>query len=263
MHLLMCPPKYFDVSYEINPWMHLDNRPDHILANRQWDALYRIITERIGAQVSLIEPPADVPDMVFTANAGLVVGKTFIPSTFRFHERELEMPYFRRWFAEHGYVEREVLGGPFEGEGDALFYGNLLMAGFGPRSLRETHARLAELVGRDVLSLGLVDGRYYHLDVCFAPLTDTGFIYYPPAFDDEAQLALDGLPGEKLAITDRDADHFGANAVVIGHDVVVNSGAQDLAELLTRRGFRVHATDLSEFVKAGGSAKCLTLILEP
>jgi N-dimethylarginine dimethylaminohydrolase len=262
MRLLMCPPTFFDVSYEINPWMHLNVRPDASRARRQWDGLYEIITKRIGASVSLIDPGPGVPDMVFTANAGLVTGLTFIPSTFRYPQRQLEMPYFRQWFLDNGYAMKELNSGPFEGEGDSLLYGDLLLVGYGPRSVKDCHDQLASITFRDVLSLGLIDGRYYHLDVCFAPLGPDVFVYYPQAFDNGAQLALSGLPGEKIAITESDANHFGANAVVIGNDVIINSGATDLAQVLTNRGYCVHVTDLSEFVKAGGSAKCLTLTLE-
>jgi N-dimethylarginine dimethylaminohydrolase len=259
----MCPPEYFDVSYEINPWMHLDIQPDHARAARQWDALYTIITEVIGAKVSLIEPVFGVPDMVFTANAGLVSGQLFLPTTFRYVQRQPEMPYFRRWFEKHGYEIADLGSGPFEGEGDALLHGDLLLAGFGPRSAHGPHTELARLTGRLVLSLELVDSKYYHLDVCFASLSNNAFVYYPPAFSSKARLALEELPGEKIEITPSDADHFGANAVVIGRDIVINSGATDLANELAKRGYRVHPTDLSEFVKAGGSAKCLTLIIEP
>jgi len=262
MHLLMCPPEFFDVSYEINPWMHVDIRPNRDRARQQWDALYHIITDKIGARVSLIEPQPDVPDMVFTANAGLVDGNTYIPTTFKYLERQREMVHFRDWFRSHGFETNELTTGPFEGEGDALGYDGMLFAGYGPRSSPECHAELSKLIRREVVSLGLIDERYYHLDVCFAPIPSFGFIYYPSAFDRDALSVLNRLPGKKLAITSRDADHFGANAVVIGHDIVINSGAEDLGKILIEQGFRVHATDLSEFVKAGGSAKCLTLTLE-
>jgi N-dimethylarginine dimethylaminohydrolase len=257
----MCPPEYFDVSYEINPWMHVAVRPNHDLARRQWDALYQIITNDIGADVSLVNPEPGVPDMVFTANAGLARGQMYIPTIFRYKERQPEMPHFRRWFTEHAYVEKNLAQGPFEGEGDALNYGEILLVGFGPRTAKESHSELAALTGQTVISLGLVDTRYYHLDVCFAPLSDSKLIYHSPAFDAESQQEIIKLPGEKFAITEADADHFGANAIVIGEHVVVNSGATDLVEFLSSQGFRVHPTDLSEFTKAGGSAKCLTMIL--
>ncbi len=259
----MCPPTYCDVSYEINPWMHLSIRPDRSLAQKQWDDLYRIITQTIGARVSLVEPHPDVPDMVFTANAGLVEGSLYIPSTFKYEERRLEASYFREWFDSHGYLARELAVGPFEGEGDALRLGDILLAGFGPRTVRASHAGLSAAVNRRVVSLGLVDGRYYHLDVCLAVLNPNELIYFPEAFDDASMAVLHDLPVETIAISQSDADHFGANAVVLGKDVIINLGATDLAASLSERGYRVHRTDLSEFVKAGGSAKCLTLTLQP
>ncbi|MCW3059770.1 MAG: N-Dimethylarginine dimethylaminohydrolase [Capsulimonas sp.] len=262
MHLLMCPPAYFDVAYEINPWMHLDNVPNVDKAKRQWDALYAIITDRIGARVSLIDPQPGLPDMVFTANAGLVEGCVYIPSRFRHAERAGEVPHFERWFQDRQYHRKPLSDGWFEGEGDALSYAGILLAGYGPRSSAAAHPELARILGRDVLSLGLVDGRYYHLDVCFAPLGPNMFAYIPEAFDEAANRALLGLPGEKITLSAEDAQHFGANAVVIGRDIILNTGANSFSAALTERGYHVHETDLSEFLKAGGSAKCLTLILE-
>jgi len=262
MHLLMCPPNYFDVSYEINPWMRLEVTPDRSVAQRQWETLYKIVTEQIGAQVSLIDPQPGLPDMVFTANAGLVEGQTYIPARFKYQEREGEVVHFRNWYAARGYREQELTSGPFEGEGDALWYAGTLLAGYGPRSSEETHPQLERILGRKVLSLGLVDGRYYHLDVCFAPLGPNELAYYAPAFDEPANRALEALPGNKIKLTKTDADCFGANVIVLGRDVVMNVGAVDLASALTSSGYRVHTTDLSEFLKAGGSAKCLALTLE-
>lgn len=262
MHFLMCPPTYFDVSYEINPWMRLEITPDRGRAERQWEALYRILTEKIGARVSLIDPQKGLPDMVFTANAGLVDGRIYIPASFKFAERQGEMVHFRKWFANNGYEERPLSMGPFEGEGDALWHGQTLMAGYGLRSVKEAHPQLAEILDRKVLSLGLVDGRYYHLDVCLMPLGPEAFAYYPPAFDESANRTLEALHGRKVILTAEDADHFGANAVVLGRDIVMNEGSCNLRAALTSLGYRVHTTDLSEFLKAGGSAKCLTLTLE-
>ena len=83
----MCQPQYFDVSYVINPWM-ADNVHQVGLtrANEQWAALHRLI--RGAADVELIEPAPDLPDMPFTANAGLVVGRDAIVSNFRHPERQ-------------------------------------------------------------------------------------------------------------------------------------------------------------------------------
>ncbi|BDI34283.1 hypothetical protein CCAX7_63340 [Capsulimonas corticalis] len=265
MHLLMCPPDYFDVCYEINPWMDIARAPDRDRAVRQWTALRQILTEQLGARVSLIPPQPGLPDMVFTANAGLLHGGSFVPASFRHAQRQGEAPYFRQWFAEAGYPEKSLPESPeftFEGEGDALFYGDVLLAGYGPRSDAAAYALLEGLLGCRVLPLALVDSRWYHLDTCLIPLAPDLLAYYPGAFDAAANKALQSLPGEKIVMTEADALNFGGNAVVIGRDVVLNAGCEALEAELAARGFRVRATDLSEFIKAGGSAKCLVLILE-
>jgi N-dimethylarginine dimethylaminohydrolase len=248
MRLLMCRPDYFDVTYEINTWMRIVNGPDVALAQKQWAALHAILSQEIGADVSLVAPQPGLPDMVFTANAGITKGDLFIPSRFRFAERQGEVPHFIEWFQAHGFRIQEMPSethGSFEGEGDALFY-------------RE----LGRMLNCRVLPLELIDTRWYHLDTCLFPLAPDLLAYFPPAFDSYANTVLENLPGDKIMITPHDALRFGGNAVVAGDHVVMNAGCETLAEALQSRGYKVHAADLSEFLKSGGSAKCLTLVLD-
>jgi len=70
----MCAPTAYGLKYEINPWMSLQKLPDIALARCQWERLYEVLTEEIGAKVALIPQAANAPAMVFTANAGLVPG---------------------------------------------------------------------------------------------------------------------------------------------------------------------------------------------
>ena len=265
MRLLMCPPEHFDVTYEINAWMRIANGPDPERARAQWAALHTILRDEVGADVSLVAPQPGLPDMVFTANAGLTHGEWFVPSRFRPVERQGEVAFFIQWMLEHGFHLKpltEEVAGAFEGEGDALFYGDLLLAGWGQRSDEAACRGVGDLLGVPVLPLRLTDPRWYHLDTCLLPLSSELLAYYPPAFDASANAAIEALPGEKITLTDGDALRFGGNAVVIGDQVVMNSGCEALAAALTARGFTVHATDLSEFIKSGGSAKCLVLALD-
>jgi N-dimethylarginine dimethylaminohydrolase len=261
----MCAPDCFDVTYEINAWMRVANAPDQLLARRQWRALYDILTERLGVSVSCIPQAPGLPDMVFTANAGIVRGTRFIPSRFRFAERQGEVPHFIDWFGRAGFDVLEIpsgVPGAFEGEGDALFYGGRLVVGHGWRSDKPAHAAVGALLGCEVVPLALTDPRWYHLDTCFLPLGPDLFAYYPGAFDAASNAILEQLPGDKIVLTESDALRFGANAIVIGHDVVLNAGCTALESVLTARGYTPHPTDLSEFLKAGGSAKCLALVLD-
>src|SRR5216684_2642548 len=189
-NLLLCPPDYYGIEYEINPWMDRTHKALPELAREQWQRLYQKL-QSLGCRIELIPPQQNLPDMVFTANAGLVVGKRFIRSNFRFRERQGEERHFEAWFRERGY---EILCLPeglfFEGEGDALFCGDVLFCGYRFRSDIRSHHKLAELLNCLVLSVELVQDRYYHLDTCFCPLPKGAAIWYPAAFDEYAQRAI-------------------------------------------------------------------------
>jgi N-dimethylarginine dimethylaminohydrolase len=263
---LMCPPEYFDVSYIINPWMHGNVRKiDNALAKQQWRALYDILTDH--AAVRLVHPQPGSPDMVFTANAGLVSGRRFLVSRFRYPERQYEEPYFADWFLDRGYevklMPRDI---PFEGAGDALLDrgARRLWFAYGHRSVIAAQEVLAGHFGIEVVTLRLSDERFYHLDTCLCPLDGGYLLYYPPAFDAASQAAIERLvPRERrIAVGEEDALAFACNAVALGRQIVVNRASEALVDALARHGFAVIQSPLSEFMKAGGSAKCLTLRLD-
>ncbi len=272
--LLMCRPKYYTVDYEINPWMHVREKPDEELANTQWETLYKTLIG-IGIAVELIDPVEGLPDMVFTANGGLVSENKFILSNFRYEERRGEAEHFAAWAATRGF---EVLRLPeealFEGEGDILRLlppsvpsshceaAGTLVAGYRFRSDIGSHNLIGEMLGQKVVSIELASKEFYHLDTCFCPLNENTAIYYPGAFDSYGIKALSGLVENLIALGDDDARHFCANAVVQGADIVMNSCSAPLREELSALGFTLHELDLSEFIKAGGSAKCLVLKLD-
>jgi N-dimethylarginine dimethylaminohydrolase len=262
----MCPPEHFTVAYIINPWMHGNlRRIDNAVAKQQWRALYDTLTDH--ATVRLVLPQPGSPDMVFTANAGLVKGRNFIVSRFRYPERQYEEPYFADWFMDRGYdvslMPRDV---PFEGAGDALFDRGIevLWMAHGHRSISAAREVLFDRFGVDVVTLKLVDQRFYHLDTCFCPLEGGYLMYYPPAFDDESQKVIERRVAaeRRIAISEEDALAFGCNAVNIDKTIVVNRATPAFVAALGKKGFEVLQTPLSEFMKAGGSAKCLTLRLD-
>ena len=263
---LMCPPEYFNVAYIINPWMHGNlKRIDNAVARQQWRALYDAITDR--ATVRLVNPQPGSPDMVFTANAGIVKGRTFVVSRFRYPERQYEEPYFADWFMDRGYdVSLMPRDCPFEGAGDALFDRGeaLLWMAHGHRSIEGARKVLEERLDVEIALLKLVDSRFYHLDTCFCPLEGGYVLYYPPAFDEDARAQIERrVPAAKrIAVGEEDALAFACNAVGIDSTVVVNRATPDLVRALSGKGFEVVQIPLSEFMKAGGSAKCLTLRLD-
>jgi N-dimethylarginine dimethylaminohydrolase len=261
-HILMCPPVFYGIEYEINPWMKRERQADHDLAIKQWNGLLAVLLD-LGAKVSLQTPVRGLPDLVFTANAAMIFRKTAVLSRFRFEQRQGEEAHDAQWLAEHGF---EVVPPPektyFEGAGDALFCGEDLFAGYRMRSDARGHQEIGQRLGVRVIPLELVDPYYYHLDTCFCPLAPGAALYYPPAFDEYGQKAVRELIPELIPVEREEAEAFACNAVVVGRTVVTNSGCPKLHDSLRQRGFDAVETPLGEFVKAGGSAKCLTLRLD-
>jgi N-dimethylarginine dimethylaminohydrolase len=261
-HILMCPPDFYGIEYEINPWMNRDRQADRDLAGRQWQAL-REILERAGATVLTMDPVPGLPDLVFTANAALIHRETAVLAHFRPRERQGEAPHDAAWLAARGFnignVPDDVY---FEGAGDALFCGDTLFAGYRIRSDARGHQRIGQMLACRTIPLELVDSYYYHLDTCFCPLAPGMAIWHPAAFDDYAQRALREHVPELIAVDEDEARRFACNAVVVGRVVVTNTGCPRLHAALGERGFEPRETPLDEFVKAGGSAKCLTLRLD-
>ncbi len=268
IRFLMCAPDHYDVDYVINPWMEGNiKKSSRDRAVEQWQKLHHIIKDH--AIVDLANPQLGWPDMVFTANAGLVLGDNVVLSRFLHKERQGEEPFFKQWFEEKGYTVHELPKDlPFEGAGDALLdrEGRWLWAGYGFRSELDSHPYLAKWLDIEVLSLRLMDERFYHLDTCFCPLKGGYLLYYPPAFDSYSNRMIEMRVSEekRIAIEEADAVNFACNAVNVDHIVVMNKASDNLKARLAEAGFEVIETPLTEFLKAGGAAKCLTLrVTEP
>ncbi len=260
--ILMCPPDHYGIEYEINPWMNRSLGAVRVLAFQQWKSLHAALVS-LGVQVETMQPQPNLPDLVFTANAGLVFGTTFLSSRFRHAVRARESPFFEAWFAEHGFqVEHMPEEAYHEGAGDALFCGETLFAGYRTRSDASAHQWVGEKFGVRVLPLELVNTRFYHLDTCFCPLAQDEALYFPGAFDDYGQRVLRAHVPKLIAVTEDEANRFGCNAVVVGKTVIHNSRCPQLAAELTQAGYQSLEVELDEFLKAGGSAKCLTLRLD-
>ncbi len=261
-HILMCSPEFYGIEYEINPWMNTKRDVDHSLAVEQWSRL-RSLLESLGAKISLVAPKKGLPDLVFTANAAMIYREDAVLSRFRHQQRQGEESLFDARLSELGFNVRPLESKMyFEGAGDALFCGDTLFAGYQKRSEALSHQQIAELIGQRVIPMELVDDYYYHLDTCFCPLSPSQAIYYPAAFDDYGKKVLVEHVEQLIPVGEAEARSFACNAVVVGKDVVTNTGCPQLHEALRSEGFRPHATPLGEFVKSGGSAKCLTLRLD-
>lgn len=262
MRLFMCRPDFYGIEYEINPWMSRTRQADRERADRQWQRLCEIVGTDLGGEIELIEPQPALPDMVFTANAGVVWNGKFIVSNFRHEVRRREARHYEAWFEARGH---EIVRLPadlyFEGEGDLLRCGDVWFAGYHIRSDILAHQKIAEIFEREILSLELTSSWFYHLDTCFCPLGAGRAIFYPGAFDAYARRVLENYVPELIAVSEREAGRFACNAIVDGNRIVMNDGCPELHRALEASGYAVFETPLDEFIKAGGSAKCLALII--
>ena len=261
MAILMCRPDHFGVEYEINPWMHIDNGADREKAEKQWQALYRAYTD-LGQRVELAEPVKGLPDMVFSANAALTRGGTAVLSRFHHAERRGEEEHWRQVLTDLGQRVVEVPAGmSFEGAGDALFVGDRLFAGHGFRTDRESHPELGRLLDVEVVSLQLVDPRFYHLDTCFCPLAPGVVMFAPGAFSTASARAIRTLVPHVIEVPTALATDFICNGVVVGDTLLSSTGVEKMDEALHHEGFGATPLPMTEFMKAGGGVRCLTLEL--
>ena len=267
-HYLMCPPTYFDVAYSINPWMDPSGHVDRVLAIRQWSGLvdaYRAT----GHRVDLLVPRPDSPDMVFAANGATVVDGHTLPARFANQQREAESAVHTEWHRRNGILygggNVQQPSAVNEAEGDFAVLSRSVLAGYGLRTTLQAHRELATLTGRAVISLELVDPRWYHLDLALAVLDDERdhIAYYPDAFSQSSRQLLGQLFPDALIANEHDAHAFGLNAVSDGLHIFIPSGARHLREELTAGGYWPISVDLSELIKGGGGAKCCTQEIRP
>lgn len=264
-HYLMCRPDFYEVTYEINPWMDVTRPTDTAVAVAQWAELYRTYLEW-GHTVELIDPIPGLPDMVYAANGAMVVDGLVYSAKFRYPERAAEGPAYQKWFADRGYVTHTAAE-TNEGEGDILMAGDVILGGSGFRTDPAAHRELADLTGHEVITLELVDPRWYHLDTALTALNGTPdqplIAYFPGAFSPASQDVLRERFPDAIIATERDALVLGLNSVSDGYHVVHSPAATDFPAQLREHGFEPHAVDTSELLKGGGGAKCCTLEIRP
>ncbi|GAA3241426.1 dimethylargininase [Actinocorallia longicatena] len=257
-HYLMCRPSHFAVTYAINPWMDPDAGASAETAVAQWEAL-RAAYLSLGHEVSLIDPEPGLPDMVFAANGATVVRGRVYGASFAFAERQAEGPAYEAWFRANGFGDVMTPTFTNEGEGDFLTLDRMILAGTGFRTSIDAHKEAQEFLGLPVVTLQLVDPRFYHLDTALFDLGHGNVCYFPGAFSEGSLRVLRTLFPDAVLATEEDATVLGLNAVCDGANVVINAEATGLIAELRTRGYTVHPVDLTELRKAGGGPKCCTL----
>ncbi|WP_431683297.1 dimethylargininase [Kitasatospora sp. KL5] len=257
---LLCPPAHFAVSYAINPWMDPGRPVDRAAADRQWRRL-RAVLRGLGHEVLTLDPLPGLPDMVFTANGATVVDGRVLVARFKYAERAGEAAAHRRWFARAGYRPVHTATQVNEGEGDLLVAGRRILAGSGLRTTAPAHREAQHLLGLPVVTLRLVDPRFYHLDTALTVLSDDQIMYWPPALAPTSRRLLAALYPNAILADEADAAAFGLNAISDGRHVVLPRAAAGLAAQLHAHGYRPVPVEMPELLKAGGGPKCCTLEL--
>jgi N-dimethylarginine dimethylaminohydrolase len=260
---LMCRPEHYTVAYRINPWMNPEDPTDTSVALGQWQQLHDTYVS-LGHEVELIDPLAGLPDMVYAANGGFTLDGVAYTARFTYPERQPEGPAYGDWFREHGFRVHEAQE-VNEGEGDFLLVGDAILAGTGFRTSVESHAELAGVTGREVVTLRLVDPRFYHLDTALAVLdpagADANIAYLPEAFDDASRAELRRRYPDAVEVGIEDARWLGLNSISDGRNVVIASRAVGFEASLRERGYTPIGLDLAELLLGGGGVKCCTLEL--
>jgi N-dimethylarginine dimethylaminohydrolase len=258
-HFFMCPPDHFQVDYAINAWTDLSAKVDAARALAQWERLHDVYIEA-GAQVSVIEPEPALPELVFAGDSIFLFGDVAISGRFRHAERKPEVLPMARRFARRGYCVKQLPEGlHFEGNAEAIHWNGLLLGGWGVRSDRSALEHVSQLLELELYPFQLAQP-YYHLDVCVAPIDERTALYYPGAFTAEGRTQLARLFPTLIPVNEAEAQALACNSVSLNGTVVMSTTrAPRVAELLCAAGKRVVQLDLSEFHKAGGGAKCLTL----
>lgn len=274
--ILMCAPDHFEVSYTINPWMRPDSWQSQaeLLGARSSQGWHRLteILRGLGVALEMVPPVAGLPDLVFTANAAVVLDGKALVASFRHKQRQGETKVYRQAF--DALLARGILsevhdmpeGLVLEGAGDCVWdpVRDCFWLGYGQRSDEAAAAVVRDLFGFAVQPLRLIDPRFYHMDTCLCPLTGGEVLYYPNAFDAEGQAIIAEHFGRDnlIAAPEADACGFAVNAVNIGRDIVLATVTPALRAMLEERGYRLHETPISDFNLSGGSAFCLTLKLD-
>lgn len=271
--VMLVRPTYFSVEYVINPHMEGNiGDVDKIEAQNEWEHLKKAY-EELGLYTHVVEGVRGFPDMVFCANQSLPYiredgTKQVIMSVMHAPERKKEVPYIQKVYEESSYEVvhlDENRFTDFEGMGDAIWHFKraLLWGGYGFRSSKEVYEVISETFNVPVITLELVDDKFYHLDTCFCVLNETTVMIYPPAFTSEGRKLIEAVFPNILEANKYEAEHlFACNATCAdGKNVFIQQGCTDMNQQLRNAGFKVHEFSTKEYLKSGGSVFCMKMLL--
>ena len=270
--VLLCPPNYFDVVDQKNPYMTGKSAVDRVKARSQWDALCGVL-QQSGCEVETIDPVEGLEDMVFAANQVFVgakdgYGKFVVPSRMVYESRQREVPFFVDWCRKRDYqvIDLDFGDDYLEGHGDLLWHpdGSRVYGAYGFRSTRggvEKFAAAMSNMGIPVVPLELVDPYCYHLDTCLCPLSNEAALIFPGAYSASALAALHQFWRRVHLLTADEAHRFMGNGIVANGNYITPYVTPQLEEILHSEGLTPVIVDTSEFEKAGGSCFCMKTML--
>lgn len=253
----MCRPLYFQVEYQINPWMEV-GAVNQEKALREWTLVVKAYQD-LNVKVKIIDQEKDVPDMVFATDQGIMLDDTtFLLSRFRYPERQPESEYYRAWYEEHGFQIQELPPDIYLEGGDIQRSGDRLLIGTGFRTSSDAVAVVSRLAGKEAIELELIESKFYHLDTCLMVLNEETVFYYPPAFSVSSQKKLRQLIPNLIEFTIDDVLCFAANSVPVNQTVLMHTPTEAFRTAIEKLGYTPKVVDISEFIKAGGGIHCLT-----
>lgn len=258
--VLLCPPTHFALEYQINPWMDLTKKIDRQKAFDEYNLLKQTYID-LGCEVLEIEQGKELPDMVFAANCGFPVKKTFIKANFKYKERKKEAELAKKYFEKLGFTIRELPKHiSFEGQGDLFTIGGKYFLGWGKRTDFEAKKYLEDILETKIIDFKMVDPYYYHLDTCFLPLDRDTVAINPYSFEKEGLEILKKHFKHIIRVGKEDNNILACNGVVVDKTIVISRGiSKSLKDDFQKAGFTTKEVSTEEFLKSGGSVKCLTL----
>jgi len=259
--VLMCHPRYYQVKFQLNPWMNPKQSVNLPVAVYQWQKLKRLIENFLNLKTVSVKPRKNLPDLVFSTDAGIVYHQTFVQANFYYQQRKKEVEIYKRYFKKRNYKIYQLFkSNTFEG-GDFLFWHDKILAGWGFRTAKKAHQKLANFFGKKLISLKLINPYFYHLDTALCILDEKTAAFYPQAFDRNSCLLIKKIFPRLIKAKKEEAFNFCLNALVYQKKIITSKGLSGLADEFKSLGFQTKEIDVSEFKKACSGVHCLTKLL--